>query len=340
MKNRIILLEDTYKILIYEENLNVKLSENEILLKIVSSGICGSDLHYFRNGGLGSFKQKMPLSLGHEPAGIVVESKSKKFKHYDRVAIEPGLSCGDCFFCVHDKSNLCPTVKFMGANYYGSLRDYIVVNEKQLIKIPDSMTYSKASLIEPFGVALHNIYLAEIKNSIFSRNICIIGSGPIGLLIYLILINDFPELNIFIYENNFFRKELTKKNFGANFLSDDDFKNIKFDIIFETGANQNSLNAAQSCIAPSGKIIFISIPETDFIEINPHKMRINESSILFSRRSSLDLELTLEKFIDLNIDDSMFVTHYFPPEKAQDAFELADQKKCLKVQIDFGSSTS
>ncbi len=335
MKNRIILLEDTYKISISEEKLNAKLSDNEILLKVSASGICGSDLHYFRNGGLGSFRQKMPLSLGHEPAGIVIESKSKIFKKYDRVAVEPGHSCGSCFFCNHDKFNLCPTVKFMGANYDGSLRDYIIVNENQLIKIPESMSFSKAALLEPFGVAWHNISLANINNMISIRNICIIGSGPIGLLIYLILKNLFPELSISLYENNFFRKELIKKNFQAKFLSEDDIKNLKFDIVFETGANQNSLNIAQTIIAPAGKIIFISIPETDFIEINPHKMRINESSIIFSRRSSFKLDELLEKFVNFKIDDDLFITHSYAPEKAQDAFELADQKKCLKIQIDF-----
>jgi len=335
MKNRIILLKDTYEIILSEEEFEPNINEGQVLIKISSSGICGSDLHYFRNGGLGTFRQKMPISLGHEPSGIVVDSKSKLFKNYDRVAIEPGHSCGSCFFCKKDRLNLCPSVKFLGANDVGALRDYIVVHESQLIKISDDISFEKAALIEPFGVALHNINIANIEPEIYNKKIAIIGGGTIGLLIYILLKKNYPQIDVDLIENNYYRKELLSNNFNISFNSLDFYSNNKYDYIFETGANQNSLSFANNIIGPAAKIIFISIPETDMIELNPHKLRINEAQIIFSRRSALDFKILMEKFYCTDIDSDLFVTNNFTPQDAQTAFDVAETKKCIKVQINF-----
>lgn len=335
MKNRIILLEDTYKTVLDEEDFEPKLDEDYVLIKIMSSGICGSDLHYFRNGGLGSFRQKMPISLGHEPSGLVIDSKSKFFKIYDRVAIEPGHSCGSCFFCNNNKINLCPSVKFLGANDVGALRDYIVVHHSQLVKISNDISFKKAALIEPFSVALHNIKLANIEKVLPSKKIAIIGGGSIGLFIFLLLKNNYPECEVELIENNYARKEILKTNFKISFNTFQSYFDKKYDIVFETGANQNSLTLSNNIVGPAAKIIFISIPETDLIELNPHKLRINEVQLIFSRRSAVDFNLLMDKFHSINIDENLFVTDVFSPSESQTAFDTADLRKCLKVQVNF-----
>ena len=179
MKNKVANLVSIGNIEISEEEVLYSNSSQKVLVKMTSVGICGSDIHYFDHGGLGSFKQPMPMPMGHEPAGIVYDcSPHSKFKPGDRVAIEPGFSCYECSSCFSGKHNLCSTVEFMGANSDGALREFIVLEEDQLFKIPKSMSNNAAALLEPAGIALHTFNILNLK---FGSNIAIVGAGPIGL---------------------------------------------------------------------------------------------------------------------------------------------------------------
>ena len=162
-KNRVAKLVEVGKMEVFEEDIR-KLKADELLVKIKATGICGSDLHFFRHGGLGSFKEKLPMHMGHEPSGIVVDSNnSKLFKTGDRVAIEPGCSCVQCYWCREGKENLCTGGTFMGAGVQGAFADFVIVKNHQLVKMPDSMTFECGSLLEPVGVALHSMNLMNIN---------------------------------------------------------------------------------------------------------------------------------------------------------------------------------
>lgn len=100
MKNRVAKLVEIGKIEVYEESYDPdEIKEGFLSVKLTRVGICGSDIHYFKEGGLGSFKNPLPMDIGHEPAGRVINSRSKKFKDGDYIAIEPGRVCLDCNFC-------------------------------------------------------------------------------------------------------------------------------------------------------------------------------------------------------------------------------------------------
>ena len=184
MKNRVAKLVQLRKIEIFEEEIP-KLKEGQILVAMKSVGICGSDMHYFKEGGLGSFKNPLPMYMGHEPSGVIVDSNgSSKFKDGDRVAVEPGMPCVTSYWSMKGKHNLCEKGTFMGANSQGAFADYVVVEELQLVKIPDSMSFNLASLLEPLGACLHTANLLEPK---FTESATIFGSGPIGLCMFSIL---------------------------------------------------------------------------------------------------------------------------------------------------------
>jgi L-iditol 2-dehydrogenase len=184
MKNRVAKLTQIRKIEIFEEEIP-KLKEGQLLVAMKSVGICGSDMHYFKEGGLGSFKNPLPMYMGHEPAGVVVDANgSTKFKDGDRVAVEPGMPCITSYWSLKGKHNLCEKGTFMGANSQGAFADYVVVEELQLVKIPDSMSFNLASLLEPLGVCLHTANLIEPK---FTESATIFGAGPIGLCMFSIL---------------------------------------------------------------------------------------------------------------------------------------------------------
>ena len=151
MKNRVAKLTQIRKIEIFEEDIPL-LREGQILVAMKSVGICGSDMHYFKEGGLGSFKNPLPMYMGHEPSGVIVDANgSTKFKEGDRVAVEPGMPCVTSYWSMKGKHNLCEKSTFMGANAQGAFSDYVIVEELQLVKIPDSMSFNLASLLEPLG---------------------------------------------------------------------------------------------------------------------------------------------------------------------------------------------
>ena len=138
MKNRIAKLVEVGKVEIFEEEIP-SLNENEVLVKTKSAGICGTDLHYFRVGGFGENKPSLPIYLGHEPSGIVVDGKG--LRSGIRVAVEPGKSCVDNEWYMKGKHNLGFS-SFMGgsSSSRGCFADYMIVDKHQVVEIPDKMS--------------------------------------------------------------------------------------------------------------------------------------------------------------------------------------------------------
>ena len=189
----------------------------QLLVRVKSCSICGSDLHYFppgkdRRGSL----QIPPHFVGHEPAGIVEEAPAgSKFKPGDRVAIEPGLSCGECEHCKAGRFNICPHVKFLASpGIPGGLQEYLALDATQLAKIPDSMGYDEAAMLEPLGICWHAmVNLGRIKPG---ETVGIYGSGAIGLLCLMIAKQQGCGA-AFVSDLRDYRLEFAKAHCGANF---------------------------------------------------------------------------------------------------------------------------
>ena len=329
MKNRVAKLVEIQRIEIFEEELP-KLQSGQILVAMRSVGICGSDMHYFKEGGLGSFKTPLPMYMGHEPAGQVIDANgSLKFKEGDRVAVEPGMPCITSFWSLKGKHNLCDKGTFMGANAQGAFADYVIVEELQLVKIPDSMSYDLASLMEPLGVCLHTANLIEPK---FIESATIFGAGPIGLSMFSIL-KKMGLKNIFMVDKLKYRVDFAKK-FGATdsfLLSDDWIKKIKSQtenlgttLAIDTGGTTDSIDGCINVAAVNGRVALIGIPEADWVSYNPHRMRSKELTIKNVRRSNQTLD---DCVINYGEDSEMeqIITHKYEFEKIQQAFELVAQ---------------
>lgn len=331
MKTRVAKIVEERKIEIFEEELP-SLKENEILVKLKTVGICGSDLHFFRHCGLGSFKNPLPIDIGHEPSGIVIDSTCPKFSAGDHVAIEPGINCGVCKFCHKGLFNLCLKTKFLGANDIGAFRDYIVLEPERLFSIQD-ITFEKAALLEPLGVALHAIDRIHCE---IGDDIAILGSGTIGLCILAVLNKmgcNVTMLDPLQYRLNF------AKTWGATTQLNDtniDLKELKnqFKIVFDAVGTQDSIKKAVQLVATSGEICIVGIPEVDELIINPHQMRLKEITITNTRRSNQKLEKAYKLFKTDNEVQSV-ITHKFPLEEIQRAFEIAAdyQDNSIKVVI-------
>jgi len=330
MKNRIARLVKVKKIKIFDEDIP-ELKSGEILVQIKAVGICGSDMHYFLEGGIGSFKQDLPMDLGHEPAGVVVESfVGSIFKKGERVAIEPGRACLSCMWCLKGKHNLCEKGIFMVTNSQGAFADYVIVRETQLAKIPKSMSYEKATLMEPLGVGLHAVRLLQVDPF---ESAAVIGSGPIGLSIMFVL-KKLGFKDVYMVDKLQYRVRFAKK-MGATHASM--FKDAKEEIrkwtnekgvryVFDTGGTRDSIDLAVNVVGVSGSLALVGIPVEDFVEINPHKARTKEIIIQNVRRSNQTLEDCIKLFSDDKNIEKM-ITHKFRLKHIQKGFNMVGKYK-------------
>lgn len=325
MKNRVAKLVAIKKIELFEEDVP-SLREGELLVEMKAAGICGSDRHYFLHGGLGSFKQLLPMYMGHEPSGVVIDANgSPNFKTGDRVAIEPARHCNDCEWCVRGQYNLCLKSEFMGANAPGAFADYIVIHEKQAEKIPDSMSFEMAALMEPLGVALHAFNLIKPTPQ---ESVIIFGCGSIGLsMLYLLKKSGFNK--IYMIDRLKYRAEFAER-FGAtkSFAVEEDYlaeiKKLTLgkgtQLSIDAAGDELSINGCIQTASINGKVLLIGIPEDDYVPFNPHKMRIKQLVLQNVRRSNQTLADCLsivgedKKLLDV-------VSHRFKLDDIQKAFE-------------------
>lgn len=156
--------------------------EDEVLVKLEYVGICGSDMHYYETGAIGDFVVEPPFVLGHEPGGTVVEvgSKVTHLKVGDRVALEPGKTCGHCRYCREGKYNLCPDVVFFATPPVDGVFQKYVAHEADLcFKLPDNVSTLEGALIEPLAVGFHAAIQGDAH---LGQKAVVMGAGCIGLV--------------------------------------------------------------------------------------------------------------------------------------------------------------
>ena len=325
MKNRIAELTSIGSVQLREEETSL-LKDDEILVKIRAAGLCGSDRHYFLHGGLGSFRQKLPMPMGHEAAGEVIESANSAFRPGDRVAIEPARHCTSCADCLRGKYNLCTRGTFMGANTQGAFSDFVTVHAQQLMKIPDDMSYEMGALLEPLGIVLHALNLHPVSAA---DTATIFGCGPIGLSM-LFLLKKKGLTQIFMIDRLPYRAEAARE-FGATaaFTLEDPWKDMIKErtggrgtsLNIDAAGEESSINGCMETAATAGHIMLIGIPEADFVPMNPHKMRMKELTLQNVRRSNQ----TLEGCIQITTGDetlTKMITHRLPLESLQKGLEM------------------
>ncbi|HYN95326.1 MAG TPA: alcohol dehydrogenase catalytic domain-containing protein, partial [Pilimelia sp.] len=152
-------------------------ADDETLVRVTAVGLCGSDLHWYADGGIGDARLDRPLVIGHEMAGVIAAGPRRG----ERVAIDPAVPCGRCESCRSGWGNLCPQVRFAGHGAVdGGLRDYLAWPTDLLFGLPDALSDADGAMLEPLGVALHSLDLGHLR---LGATVAVVGCGPIGLLL-------------------------------------------------------------------------------------------------------------------------------------------------------------
>lgn len=180
-KMKVAIMTDIGKMEFTEREIPVP-KDDEVLVKLEYVGICGSDQHYYETGAIGDYVVKPPFVLGHEPGGTVVEV-GKNVTHLkvgDRVALEPGKTCGHCEFCRSGKYNLCPDVVFFATPPVdGVFQEYVAHEAGLCFKLPDNVSTLEGALIEPLAVGFHAAIQGDAH---LGQKAVVFGSGCIGLV--------------------------------------------------------------------------------------------------------------------------------------------------------------
>ena len=166
----------------FEERDIPQVKDDEVLVKLEYVGICGSDLHYYETGAIGDYVVEPPFVLGHEPGGTVVEvgKNVTHLKAGDRVALEPGKTCGHCEFCKTGRYNLCPDVVFFATPPVdGVFQEYVAHEADLCFKLPDNVSTLEGALIEPLAVGFHAAIQGDAH---LGQKAVVMGAGCIGLV--------------------------------------------------------------------------------------------------------------------------------------------------------------
>lgn len=305
--------------------------DTDVKIRMQVVGVCGSDIHYYLNGKIGSQVIQYPFPVGHEGAGVVVETGRAvtHLKPGDRVAIEPAMSCFSCDQCLSGRPHTCRHLRFLGCpgQADGCLKEYIVMPAASCFPIPQEMTMDEAALSEPLAIGM---YAVKQSVQMTDATIGILGFGPIGMSVMLsALAKEASKVYVTDKINNRLKHAA---RLGAGWTGNPDRQDVVeaikdvepkgLDVVFECCGQQDAMDQAVDLLKPGGKIMIVGIPDTSRWSFSVDKLRHKEITIGNVRRQNHTLEETLEAIASHAIEVKSMATHRFPLEKTKDAFDL------------------
>ncbi len=260
--------------------------DGEVLLEVAAVGICGSDLHYFKDGGIGSAVIRDPFVPGHEFGGRLSEDvEGLGLRRGQLVAVDPNKACGHCEWCREGHPNLCPNVEFTGAPPFdGAMTQKIWVAKKQLVALPETFDALDAAMLEPLGVAIHAVRLA--KPGLLERA-GVIGCGPIGLLI-LQALKAAGAGEVLACDPRPDRRALARRlgadRVGESFADIVEWSHGGAPLTVEATNSPFGFRDAVAATRIGGRIVLVGIPDGDVYTLPAADARRRGLKIKFARR--------------------------------------------------------
>jgi L-iditol 2-dehydrogenase len=303
----------------------------EILLRVTSVGICGSDLHWFHEAGIGVDHLVKPLILGHEFCAVTESG--------ERMAVDPAIPCGKCHYCIRGDPNFCENLYFAGqGDEDGALREWVTWPQRCLFPLPDTLSDADGAMLEPLGIAIHAVDLAHLR---VGMRVGVFGSGPIGFLIMqlarlagastIIATDVLPHRVEAAYKSGADAAYLVSPNMtspeaemvGKHGLS----------VVFEAAGDNNAVEMAISAASPGGKVIIVGIPPDDRTAFSASIPRRKGLTIKMVRRMKLTYPRAIQLVQSGKVDVRSLVTHVFPFDQSIEAYRLAERREGLKAMI-------
>lgn len=317
----------------------------QVQVRVANGGICGSDLHYYQDGGFGVVRVREPMILGHEIAGTVeaIGEGVSGLTIGQAVAVNPSHPCNQCIYCLRGQQEQCLNMRFMGSamlmpHVQGAFRDHLVMGAMQCVPVGDATT-AEAACCEPLSVALHAVKQA---GSLAGARVLITGCGPIGALVVLaarfagateIVVTDLVDEPLAL-ARRLGASDVVNVAREADKLDRYAVDKGVFDVAFECTGIDKPIQQILPVLRPFGTLVQVGVGNNFSIAMNT--IVAKEITLRGSFRFHAEFALAARLIAERRIDVRPVITHTQPLEKAVSAFEIAaDRRQAMKVQLSF-----
>lgn len=339
-----LVLEERLKLSLRNFPIEETLGPRDLRIEIRTVGVCGSDVHYYTHGAIGPFVVREPMILGHEAAGVVVETGTEvtEFKPGDRVCMEPGIPDPNSRATRLGLYNLDAAVRFWATPpVHGVLRPTVVHPADFTFKLPDNVSFAAGAMVEPLAVGVHAATKARVKPGDIA---VVTGAGPIGLVTVLaalaagcarVIVSDVDEAKLEIASR---LGPVTPVNARFENLADRIRKETNgwgADIVFECSGNERAAADVFDPLCPGGKVVYVGIPLSP-IAYDVSAAQIKEARVEHVFRYAHVFPRCVAMLASGAIDVSPLITKTFSFEESVEAFEFAAEapRGQVKVQIE------
>lgn len=306
--------------LVIEEGPTPKPSPGEVLIKVMASGICGTDLHIFRGSYLGLY----PVVPGHEFAGLIVELGEgvSRFKPGDRVAVEPNLSCNNCVNCLNNRQNFCLNWQAIGIARPGAMAQFVTAPENAVFDLGD-VSFEAGSFVEPLSCVLHGLENAKIE---MGANVAIIGAGPIGLLL-LKAVRLAGAAKVTVADRAPSRVELARRCGADVCLTDTgQLQQNAYDAVVDASGSLQVLPGTLDWARHGGTLLWFGVPPSGAtINLEPFKVFRKELSIHSAFTSVRNSHQAVDLLRSGRIAVEDLVSHKLPLDELEPGIELIEK---------------
>lgn len=311
--------------------------EGEVLIRVRAVGLCGSDLHWFAEGGIGDASLTQPMVLGHEFAGEVIEGARRG----EIVAVDPAIPCGRCEFCQEGNPNFCENLIFAGHGPNdGALREKIAWPLENLYSLPEKTSVIEGAMLEPLGVAIHALDLSHMR---MGMSVGVFGCGPIGLLI-IQLARLMGASQILATEKLDHRMEAAARLGASEVYNAEDGQEADailsktngrgLDVVFEVSMESEAVQSAIHCARSGARVILVGIPDDDRTVFQASVARRKGLIIKLVRRMKHTYPRALGLLENGLVDLESLVSHRFSLDEYPQAFAMAARREGLKIVIE------
>ncbi|VVA37062.1 PREDICTED: sorbitol [Prunus dulcis] len=313
------------------------LGPRDVLIRLKAVGICGSDVHHFKNMRCADFVVKEPMVIGHECAGFVEEvgSEVKHLVPGDRVALEPGINCKRCELCKQGRYNLCPEMKFFGSPpTHGCLANQVVHPGDLCFKLPDNVSLEEGAMCEPLSVGVHACRRASVGPE---TNVLVMGAGPIGL-VTLLAARAFEAPRIVVADVNdhclsvakaLGAHEIVKVSTNIEEVAEEVAKikeamGTRVDVSFDCAGFNKTMATALSATGSGGKVCLVGMGQRE-LTLPLTSAAAREVDVIGIFRYKNTWPLCLELLRSSKVDVKPLITHRFgfSQKEVEKAFETS-----------------